>query len=145
MACLACIARYLLPGGRLVVHVDHQDLGWLGGLLGPEGNRFKPTGQFAHPVTGHLIRAFRSWSYEAATQTAISRARWEELDSDGSVVDAWERGPVRLHCMFRYEMEPLLAGAGFAVEALYGDFVRHALGDRSSEMIWGAHTGSSAP
>jgi ubiquinone/menaquinone biosynthesis C-methylase UbiE len=139
MACLGCIRRHLLPGGRLVVHTDHQSVGWLAGLEAPEGSRFEDAGEFLHPTTGNQIRAFRSWSYEPSTQTAVSRARWEERDAAGAVIAVWERGPVRLHCLFRFEMEHLLARAGFTVEALYGDFARHALEDQSTEMIWLAH------
>jgi hypothetical protein len=38
--------------------------------------------------------------------------------------------------VFRFEMEHLLARAGFEVEAVYGDFFRHELQDESTEMIW---------
>jgi len=32
VACLACIRQHLTSGGKLVVHVNHDDLSWLGGL-----------------------------------------------------------------------------------------------------------------
>lgn len=53
----------------------------------------------------------------------------------------WQTGPIRLHCLFRFEMEHLLGRAGFAVDALYGDFFRQELQDDSSEMIWVARHG----
>jgi hypothetical protein len=83
-----------------------------------------------------LIRASRAWSYERATQTAIAQSVWEEVDPDGQVVDRWQNKPARLHCVFRFEMEHLLARVGFEIEATYGDFFRQPLGDGSSEMIW---------
>jgi len=43
-----------------------------------------------------------------------------------------------LHCVFRFEMEHLLARAGFEVEALHGDFFRQELQDNSPDMIWAA-------
>jgi SAM-dependent methyltransferase len=136
VACLECIKRHLRQDGRLVLHLDHQDFAWLGGLLGESGGRFEPAGEFQHPQTGRPIRAFRAWSYEPATQTAVSQARWEEIGADGQVVDRWQSGPVRLHCLFRFEMEHLLARVGVEVDALYGDFTRGPLQDTSREMIW---------
>ncbi len=41
-----------------------------------------------------------------------------------------------MHCAFRFEMEHLLARAGFEIEALYGDFLRRPLTTESSEMVW---------
>lgn len=136
VACLECIKRHLRPHGILVIHLDHQDFAWLGGLLGERGGRFEPADEFCHPVTGRRVRAFRAWSYEPASQTAISLARWDEIGADGQVVERWESGPVTLHCAFRFEMEHLLARAGFEVDAVYGDFFRTPLQHGSTEMIW---------
>jgi SAM-dependent methyltransferase len=141
VACLECIRRHLRPEGTLVVHLDHQNVNWLGSLLGEKGGRFEPAGEFRHPKTGRDVRAFRAWSYEPATQTAVSQALWEEIGADGQVIDRWESGPVRLHCVFRFEMEHLLARIGFSVVAVYGDFFRGALVDTSSEMVWTARNG----
>jgi len=136
VACLECIKRHLRPGGLLVVHLDHQDLSWLGDLLKDKGGRFEAAEQFRHPQTGHQIRTSRAWSYEPASQTAICQIVWEAVADDGQVVARWQTNPVRLHCLFRFEMEHLLARVGFAVEAVYGDFFRHALEDKSANMIW---------
>lgn len=140
-ACLESIGRHLGPGGALVVHVDHLDVRWLGELLGDRGGVFEAAESFSHPRTGRQIRTSRAWSYEPATQTAVSRTVWEEIDADGEVADRWESGPLRFHCVFRFEMEHLLARAGFAVRAVYGDFFRGELRDGSSEMIWVARRG----
>jgi ubiquinone/menaquinone biosynthesis C-methylase UbiE len=140
-ACLASIRRHLIPGGRLVLHLDQPEIDWLGELAGDKGGVFETAGQFVHPQTGRQIRTLQAWSYEPATQTAISHKVWEELGPDGQVVDCLDRGPIRLHCVFRFEMEHLLARAGFTVEAVYGDFYRQKLRDESSEMIWVARNG----
>jgi SAM-dependent methyltransferase len=145
VACLECIGRHLRPDGLLVLHLDHQDFAWLGSLLGEQGGRFGPAGSFRRPDTGREIRSFRAWSYEPATQTAVSRARWEEISADGQVLERWESGPVRLHCAFRFEIEHLLVRTGFAVEAVYGDFARGPLLDTSTGMIWMARTARPSP
>ena len=136
LATLRSIRRHLLPGGILVVHLDHQSVDWLGWLAGPKRGIFEPAEEFLHPTTGRLVRALRAWSYEPATQTAIAQTVWQEIGTDGSVAGRWERGPIRLHCVFRFEMHHLLALAGFELDAVYGDFVRGELTDDSEEMVW---------
>jgi SAM-dependent methyltransferase len=142
VACLESIERHLTPGGVLVVHLDHQDVSWLGDLKQDKGGVFEMAGQFSHPKTGRPIRTWRAWSYEPATQTAIGQTVWEEISADGEVLDRWESGPLGFHCVFRFEMEHLLALTGFEVEALYGDFFREELADESEGMIWVARKSS---
>jgi hypothetical protein len=55
------------------------------------------------------------------------------------VVDRLQKEPVRMHCVFRFEMEHLLARTGFCIDAVYGDFFRNPLEDKSNNMIWVAH------
>ncbi len=136
LASLRCILRHLRPAGRLMIHLDHQDYVWLGGLRGRAGGRFKLAGQVEEIGTGRLVRRARAWSFEPATQTAISRSRWEILEADGTHRETLEGTPVRLHCLFPFEMEHLLARLGMAAEAVHGDFQRGELSDNSSEMIW---------
>ena len=51
-ACLTCIRKHLVPGGKLVVHLDHQDLGWLGGLVQGQGTRFELAGEYHQDFNG---------------------------------------------------------------------------------------------
>lgn len=135
LGCLTSIKRHLLPGGRLVVHVDHQDLGWLWSLYKENGGKFEKVREVAHPDSGNPVAVFQAWSYEPATQTACASTLWEEHDAGGNLVRRWERGPVALHCPFRFEMEHLLSRAGFTITAVYGNFERSPLQNDSSEMI----------
>jgi len=132
LAALACAKKHLNVGGRLVIHLDHQEVKWLGEIHG-EPERAKDV---THPQTGHTIQTWRAWSYNRATQTASAVTRRKELDMRGPVLGEWETGPLQMHCTFRFEMEHLLARAGFEIEALYGDFLRDKLREDSSEMIW---------
>jgi SAM-dependent methyltransferase len=143
VACLQCIRRHLRRRGRLVVHLDHMNVEntrWLGELCGKKRGIFEPGEQFQHPQTGRQTRASRAWTYEPSTQTAVEQTIWEEMDANGQVLNRIERDPVRLHCVFRFEMEHLLARAGFEIEDVYGDFFRHELRDESPGMIWVAKT-----
>ncbi len=139
VACLECIRQHLNLGGTLVIHLDHMNkhnVGWLGDLCGEDGGVFEAEEQFQHPHTGRQVRAVRAWWYEPSTQTAIVQTVWEELDADREVINRVERHPIRLHCVFRFEMEHLLARAGFEIAAVYGGFFRQDLQDESSDMIW---------
>lgn len=143
VAALRGIRRHLVPGGLLVVHLDQPEIDWLGDLTRDRAGVFEASDHFVHPKTGRPFRTLQAWSYEPATQTAISHKVWEELGPDGEVVDRLDRGEIRLHVVFPFEMEHLLARAGLAVEAVYGDFHRNELRDDSSEMIWVARRRTS--
>jgi ubiquinone/menaquinone biosynthesis C-methylase UbiE len=136
VACLTCAHRHLTAGGMLVVHLDHQDISWLGDLVRDQGDAFVEEETFERPQTGRRVRALRAWLYERSTQTATCRTRWEELDENGDVVESRETGPTRLHCLFRFEVEHLMARVGFEVCATYGDFFGHPLDDDGAQMIW---------
>jgi hypothetical protein len=63
----------------------------------------------------------------------------EAIAADGQAVDTWQTEPIRLHCVFLFEMEYRLPRAGFAIDAVHGDFYRHPLEDKSADMIWLEH------
>jgi SAM-dependent methyltransferase len=136
VACLTSAKRHLASGGMLVVHLDHQDIGWLGDLVRDKDGAFVEEETFERPKTRRRVRALRAWSYARSTQTAISQTRWEELDKNGDVVESRDTEPTRLHCLFRFEVEHLMARVGLEVRATYGDFFGHPLDDDSSQMIW---------
>jgi ubiquinone/menaquinone biosynthesis C-methylase UbiE len=135
-ACLTCIRRHLIPEGILIVHLDHQDIDWLGEIYKNPFKTVKYGNKLTHPVTGQICRMSYTWAYERATQTAIFLNAWEILDADGVVIDRHQNEPVRLHCVFRNEMEHLARRVGFEVEAVYGDFLRNSLREDSAEMVW---------
>lgn len=138
--CLQCIRRHLVPGGWLVIHLDHQDLAWLGSLGTSQPAAFEFGAAVAHPVTGQMIRTGHAWTYARSTQTATVTTVWEEVAADGTVLARWEQAPLPLHCVFRFEMQLLLHRLGYTIEAVYGDFERRPLVDDSSDMIWVARS-----
>lgn len=136
LACLESIKRHLEVNGTLVVHLDHQDVDWLGGLVGKNGGVFEPEEVFTHPVDGRRVQALRAWWYERATQTAIVQTNWEVFNEDGTLARRIEGRRVRLHCVFRFEFEHLLGRAGFETPHVYGDFFLAPLREGSANMIW---------
>jgi SAM-dependent methyltransferase len=141
LACLTCIRRHLTPSGKLVVHVNHDDHNWLGGLMERREPAFELKGEYRQNSGKGSVRAWVAWSYQAATQTASAVDAWEFVGDDGVVMERKESLPKLLHCVFPFEMKHLLARAGFELEALYGDFYRHELQNTSPDMIWVARIG----
>jgi SAM-dependent methyltransferase len=137
-ACLACLSRHLNPGATLIIHLDHQHLPWLAGLPAKPGEHFEPVPDLIDPTTGHRFVVRKSWAYEPATQTATVVSEFQERDERGEAVASWRSEPLRLHCVFRFEMAYALRCAGFEAIEVYGDFARRPLQDDSCEMIWTA-------
>jgi len=134
--CLERIKHHLVEGGLLIIHLDHQDVSWLAGLVKQEAPVYEKGRLLTHPVTKLKYRYLYAWSFEPSTQTATIRSNWEEMGENGNVIQVYEMEPKRLHCVFRFEMEHLLKRTGFSIEAVYGDFFKNELSDTSSEMIW---------
>lgn len=134
--CLEEIKRHLVADGLLVVHLDHQDFRWLAGLLDRKERIFERNPVLTHPTTKQKFRLAYAWSLEPSTQTATVDLNWEEIGENGDVVQVWEMEPMRLHCVFRFEMEHLLKRVGLSIEAVYGDFFKNELRDGSKDMIW---------
>jgi SAM-dependent methyltransferase len=135
LSCLRSIREHMEPRGRLVVHVNKDDLKWLGALPTDQHGSFERPSEVRLP-DGRAFRVAKRWSYDAPTQTASVSTRYDQLDDTGATIESAIRGPVRLHCFFRYEMELLLQRAGFEVASLFGDFARGELAPTSAEMIW---------
>ena len=136
VSCLDCIKRQLSPEGVLVVHLDHQDVNWLGSLFRQATGAYSEWRELKHPLTGCTIRTANEWMFERSTQTATVTTVWEEIGLGGVVIQRWQREPMPLHCVFRFEMEHLLKRTGYKIEAVYGDFYKAALTDISDQMIW---------
>ena len=136
VGCLNCIKGHLNPDGLLVIHLDHQDVNWLGSLPRQATGVFSNWRELKHPLTGQTIRTANEWTYAPSTQTATVTTVWEEIGTGGVVTQRWQREPMSLHCAFRFEMEHLLERTGYTIEAVYGDFFKDSLTNESDHMIW---------
>jgi ubiquinone/menaquinone biosynthesis C-methylase UbiE len=134
--CLERIKHHLVPDGLLIMHLDHQDFGWLAGLVNIKDPVYEKGRILTHPITSQKFRQSYAWAFEPSTQTATVKTNWEEISENGDVIQIWEMEPMRLHCVFRFEMEHLLERVGFSIEAVYGDFFKSELTDKSEQMIW---------
>lgn len=132
LACLGCIGRHLAAGGRLILDVFqpdlrrlhdpafHQEVEEVPERTLEDGRRFR--------VTSRVV-AFRR-----AEQVNEVELVYHITDPKGHEEKIVE--PLRLRYFFRYELEHLLARAGFRVAELFGQFDRSPLRDDSPEMIF---------
>jgi ubiquinone/menaquinone biosynthesis C-methylase UbiE len=113
LAALANVRRHLAPSGRLALDVFDPKLASLARAEDPEAlavSASTPRGR---------VQRFDHVTRDAARQLLTLRVRF--------VAEAPEdcgEGELRLRWFHRYELEHLLARAGFAIEALYGGFDR---------------------
>lgn len=113
LAALANARRHLAPGGRLALDVFDPKLATIARAEDPEALAVA-----AETPRGRVQR-FDRVTRDAARQVLTLRMRF--------VADAPEdcgEGELQLRWFHRYELEHLLARAGFELEALYGGFDR---------------------
>ncbi len=134
--CLEQIKKHLVTDGLAVIHLDHQNIGWLADLIGKRESAYEIGSILTDSATGEKFRQSCLWTYEPSTQTATCQNDWDKVDERGAVIRTWKRESMRFHCVFRFEMEHLLKRVGFSVEATYGDFLKSELTDESANMIW---------
>jgi hypothetical protein len=132
------IQRHLEPDGRLVFDIFHvlpqgmYDPEWMKEREDtpetqvPDGRRFRRTNR----ITA-FHRAEQYNEVEFAVYVTHPDGRTERLTDKFA-----------FRYFFRYEVEHLLARAGFRLASLYGDFDRSTFGDESPEMIFVAEKAS---
>jgi ubiquinone/menaquinone biosynthesis C-methylase UbiE len=116
-AALAAIARHLVPGGRLALHLFDPRLDLLGG-----GATLPPEISGVDPATGHrFIGEILRSRFDHLAQIRRDVWRYRELNAARTVV-ADETREMALRWTYRHELRHLLELCGFAVEAEYSDF-----------------------
>lgn len=136
--CLRTIFRHLAPGGRLAFEVWNPDLVAIADWLGQKRGAYlrNPARDYRHPESGHNIISWRSQEFHPSIQRQITHGFTEELDDDGLVLRRTYGQSMNLRYFFRYEVEHLLARAGFEPEALYGDYAKSEFRGGSPDMVW---------
>jgi SAM-dependent methyltransferase len=130
---LACAREHLAIDGRLVFNVFDPDVSKLAAgrwTMPPERRR-----ELRHPATGNPVRVQEDFRYDLDRQLVDGAFVFEELDPATGAVRATTRAPLTLRYVFRWEMEHLLARAGFRVEALFGDFAGGPF-RAGGEQVW---------
>lgn len=127
LACLGCVRRHLTPAGRFAFDVFAPDLARTAVTEEPE----EEDARFEHDGVTVVRRV--AVTRDLGTQMMEVRMRFTR--SRGGAVVGEERQTFRMRWFHRYELEHLLARAGFAVEHLYGGFDRRAYDGRGEVVI----------
>lgn len=127
LACLGCVRRHLAPGGRLAFDVFVPDLGALAAGERPEQEDAR------YEQDGETVVRHAALRVEHARQRIHVRMRYERRR--GARVLGSETSEFRMRYFFRYELEHLLARAGFDPPTLYGDFAGTPLGADSRDFV----------
>jgi len=127
LGCLACVRRHLAPGGAFAFDVFAPRFARTALLEEPEqlDTRFE--------LEGESISRFARVTREPAAQILNVRFRYER-SRDGQVVGN-EEATFRMRWFWRFELEHLLARAGFGDVTLYGDFDRKPVGPETPAFV----------
>ena len=131
MRALMNIRRHLAPGGRLIFDIFVPDLN----MMVQEGDIPYHFRDVTDPATGKRLVVWNQASYDAFSQIMSIRTTIEEIDASGIVSSKMYRD-FALRYIFRWEMYHLLKSCGYDVLALYGDFQRGELDEKSADMVW---------
>jgi len=127
LACLACVRAHLAPGGRFAFDVFAPRLDRTAVAEEPEAVDLR----FSHD--GEDVVRYATVSRDPARQLLHVRFRYER-SLDGQVLGN-EHASFDMRWFWRYELEHLLARAGFADFQIYGDFDRSAVSATSPAFV----------
>ncbi len=133
MASLACVHRHLVNGGRFILDIFNPDLS----RLTDEKylNEWEEEPEVEMPDGRTMIRRARVVSRDLFSQVQEVELAHHIKYPDGHEEAMAQRFPLRY--FFRYEVEHLLARAGFEVEHVYADYDRSPYGSQyPGEMIF---------
>lgn len=133
LACLERVRRHLATGGRFILDLFNPSLQALTDEIRKEG--------FAHEPEVALPdgRKMKRWA-RIASRNYFEQYQDCELVHDVTHPDGREERIVfafKMRYLFRYEVEHLLARAGFEIEALYADYEKSPYGSKyPGELIF---------
>jgi SAM-dependent methyltransferase len=116
LGCLAAVRRHLAPEGLLAFDVFAPDLARIARPEEPESEEVR------FEQDGETVIRYASMTRDLAAQVTDVHFRFERRRGDRVVGE--ERTSFRMRWFHRYEVEHLLARAGFEVVDVYGDFDR---------------------
>lgn len=127
LACLAAVRRHLAPGGRFAFDVFNPDLT----RLAAHSEDLSEDAGF----TDGADTVARWLGIERDHATQVQRVTVRYARSRAGRVVSREEETFSMRWFFRFELEHLLARAGFTVEALYGDFDGRPFEGDSPEIV----------
>jgi SAM-dependent methyltransferase len=126
IACLGAIHRHLRDDGRLVLDLFNPSLEALANR--PVGKVFTEEAEFVMPDGRRVIRRHRIAAVDRARQVNDAELIYDVTYPDGRSEQLIHAFPFRY--LFRFEVEHLLARAGFVTEHLYADYDKSPFGSK---------------
>jgi SAM-dependent methyltransferase len=120
----------LAPRGLLLIDVFHPDVSQLASIDG--SLQWDKTWQ--DPQTGVTVMKFVTRTVDLAEQRLSVNLIYDEIQAEGQISRTVV--PFETRYLWRFEMELLLEKAGYAVEALYGDWDMEPFDGSSDRMIF---------
>jgi SAM-dependent methyltransferase len=128
---LACVHRHLQPGGKLALDVFHPNLQALASAVNPE--EIEDTAELTMADGSRMRRTFRVTAKHPAEQTNDIELIYYVRDTAGQTTRIVQAFPLRYY--FRFELQHLLARAGFEIGEFFGNLDRSPFTDSSPDMI----------
>ena len=126
LACLACVWRHLVDGGRLVFDVFNPSLDAIVAALTSEEVGDEP--EFTMPDGRRVVRRQRTVARDRFRQVDQHELIYYVTHPDGRQERLVHAFPLRY--LFRFEIEHLLVRAGFEVEHIYASFDKSPYGSK---------------
>jgi SAM-dependent methyltransferase len=127
LACLDCARRHLAPGAWLAFDVFHPGLARIARLEEPEFEELR------FPCEGDEVIRYTTITRDPGQQVQHVCFRYERRR--GGAVIGNEHAEFDMRWFFRFEIEHLLARAGFAEISIYGDFDRSGFTTASPSIV----------
>lgn len=127
LSCLRTVLRHLEPGGRFAFDVFNPKLDRAYELSEPE------SGDLRFRLDGREVVRYVSLRRDPAQQMIEARMRFETLEQGRPIKNETEL--VRMRWFTRFELEHLMARAGYENVMIYGDFDRSPVGHGSPELV----------
>ena len=128
---LRCVHRHLKPAGKLALDVFHPDLKRLGSPTSTD--EIEDTPEHTLADGRRLRRTYRITAHHIARQTIDAELIYYVQDAAGNAARIVHVFPLRY--FFRFELEHLLARAGFEISELLGNYDRSPFTDSSTDMF----------
>lgn len=130
LAVLGCVRRHLVPGGRLVFDVFNPDIRR---LSTPDDGEHEDTPRTALPGGRSFRRTGRVARVDRIAQVSEVELAYYVTDASGREERRVQAFPMRW--FFRWELEHLLARAGFRLLEVYGDFHGSPISGESPDIV----------
>lgn len=128
---LLAIRKHLIPSGRLIIDIFVPDLDRLVSDQGVEPSKGE---RIESDSDQQLILREQSFC-DNFNQIITARNIIEQRDPEGKLAQTVLK-EYQLRYIHRFEMQHLLAAAGYNVLDIYGSYERHSLDEEDPRMIW---------